>query len=178
MPVGHLLELGDGVFGVLAGLGIDLAEGLLAEIRVPSDAVLIDDHVMRLDRRARQIVFGDDDAGRPPGRARQRLEREFPRISLVEVNRGEVVGALAEGALAGIATLFQQPLRQPPLRVQGGRLVGIARHALDDVDEGVRVVLGFEHPLERVAAHAIVVGELLLRGAGRADDPFGVGELR
>ena len=42
------LVLGHRKFGDLAGLGIEPAEVLLAEVRVPGHAVLIDDHVVRL----------------------------------------------------------------------------------------------------------------------------------
>ena len=130
-----LLELGHRIFRVLAGLRIELAESLLAEIRVPGDAVRIDHHVVRLDGRARQVPLGDDDAGRAPGRARQGLERELPGVALVQIDGGEVFGALAESALARIAALFEQALGQSPLRVQWRRLVGVAGHALEDIDE-------------------------------------------
>ena len=79
MPVGKPgLCSGTGILGDLAGLGIEPAEVLLAEVRVPGDAVLIDDHVVRLDGLARQVVFGDDHAGGAAARTRQRLERIVP----------------------------------------------------------------------------------------------------
>jgi hypothetical protein len=53
----------DRIFAGLAGLGIEPAQELLAEARIPGDAVAIDHHVMRLDGLTRQVVFGDDDAG-------------------------------------------------------------------------------------------------------------------
>ena len=59
-------------------LRIEPAEILLAKGREPDHAVDIDDHIMRLDRLARQIVFGIDDAGRRAGRTRQGLEFEIP----------------------------------------------------------------------------------------------------
>src|SRR6202035_963120 len=58
--------------------GIEPAEILLAETRVPDDAAFIDDHVMRRDGLARQVVFGIDHARRDSGRARLRLELEIP----------------------------------------------------------------------------------------------------
>ena len=54
-----LLQLGQRDFRVLTGLRIEAAEELLAEIRVPDHATAIENDVMRLDGRARQIVFGD-----------------------------------------------------------------------------------------------------------------------
>ena len=54
------LDLRNRIFGDLAGLGVDLAHEQRAEVRVPDDAVGVDDHVMGLDGLARQIVFGHD----------------------------------------------------------------------------------------------------------------------
>ncbi len=88
-PVGKPgLCSGIGIFGDLAGLGIEPAEILLAEARVPGDAVLIDDDVMRRDRVARQVVFGIDHAGGAAARPRQRLEREVPLRLCAEIDAG------------------------------------------------------------------------------------------
>ena len=73
------------IFRDLAGLGIQLAEELLGEMGEPDHALVIDDDVVRLDLLARQIVFGDDDAGRAAGRARQRLERIVPGFVLLRL---------------------------------------------------------------------------------------------
>ena len=67
----------------LAGLGIELADELGAEVRVPGLAVGIDDDVMRHRFFARQIVFGDDDMGGAALRPRQRLELIFGRSGLL-----------------------------------------------------------------------------------------------
>jgi hypothetical protein len=61
---------GNGIFGGLAGFGIEAPEELLAEARIPGDAVRIDYDVVRLNGLARQIVFGDDDARAAPPLAR------------------------------------------------------------------------------------------------------------
>ena len=50
------------IFGDLAGFGIESAKKLLAEARIPSDAVGIDHHIVRLNGLARQVVFRNDDA--------------------------------------------------------------------------------------------------------------------
>ena len=60
----------------LAGLGIELADELVAEIGIPGMAVGIDDHVMRQRFLARQIVFGDDHMGGLALRPRQPLQAE------------------------------------------------------------------------------------------------------
>ncbi len=70
--------LGHGEFGDFAGLRIESAEVLLAEVRVPGHAVLIDDHVMGLDGFARQVVFRIDHAGGAAARTGHGLEREAP----------------------------------------------------------------------------------------------------
>ena len=74
------LVLGDRIFGDLAGLGIESAEELLAEARIPGDAVSIDDDVVRLDGVARQIVFGVDDAGGAAARPWKWIEVEAPLL--------------------------------------------------------------------------------------------------
>ena len=61
----------------LAGLGIELADELVAEIGIPGVPVGIDHHVMRQRFFARQVVFGDDHLGGVALRARQRLEIVF-----------------------------------------------------------------------------------------------------
>ena len=61
-----------------AGLRIETAEELLAEARVPDDAVGIDDDVVRLDRWPPEIVFGVNHARGPAGGARQGRERKRP----------------------------------------------------------------------------------------------------
>jgi len=103
-------------FGDLAGLRIHPADVLLAEVGVPDVAVLADDDVMRLDRVARQIVFGDDHLGGPPGGARQGLERIFPGRVFAQVDRGHEFGALFLGFIAGVAALLEQALGHALLR--------------------------------------------------------------
>ena len=63
----------DFVIGHFAGRRIQLADELMAEVRVPDDAVAIHDDVMGLRVFARQIVFGDDDVGGAAGQPRERL---------------------------------------------------------------------------------------------------------
>ena len=47
-------------------LCVHLAEHVLAEIGEPHGSSLVENHVVRLDLLARQVVFGDDDLRRPP----------------------------------------------------------------------------------------------------------------
>ena len=58
------------IVGRLPCLWIHLGEELFPEMRKPDHSVRIDDHVMRLDFPPRQIVFRDDDFGRPTFGAR------------------------------------------------------------------------------------------------------------
>ena len=60
------------VFGGLARRHVELAEELLAEVRV-IDRAVEHDHVVRLDGFARQVVFGDDDMRAPALHARHCL---------------------------------------------------------------------------------------------------------
>src|SRR5215831_9631829 len=57
---------------------IELTEDLLAEARVPRDALRIDNHVVRLPCLRRQVVFGVDDLRRFAFRTRKRLEFVIP----------------------------------------------------------------------------------------------------
>ena len=76
---GAFFRLGYGVFHVLARFGIEPAQRLLAEIRIPGDSLRIDDYVMRLYRCARQVVLRYDNPRGFALGARQRLDGELPR---------------------------------------------------------------------------------------------------
>src|SRR5215831_8042965 len=75
---GTFFRLGHGVFHVLSGFGIEFSQRLLAEIGIPGDTLRIDDYVMRLYRRPRQVVLGYDNPRGFALGARQRLEWEIP----------------------------------------------------------------------------------------------------
>src|SRR5207244_5894557 len=75
-------------FPDFSGLRIQASEVLLAEARVPRDALRIDDDVVRRDRLARQVVLGVDHARRAARGARQRLERIAPDLVRAEVAGG------------------------------------------------------------------------------------------
>ena len=166
-----LAQLGHGVFGVLARFRIELAQELLAEVRVPGFAVH-DDHVVRLDGRARQIVFRNDDVGAATLDPRQGLELELVLHARAQIDGGKILGHLAEALGIGGARLVH-----PPLRLDRLADLGIAVHARDHLHELVGVVARFHHPFEGVAAHAVDELELVVIGAGDAHHPFGIGEL-
>ena len=84
------LQHRDRIVRHLAGLGIELGEELLAEVRVPDAAVGIDDDVVRLDLLPRQIVFGDDDARGAAAGARRKLEFEAVLGLGREIERREI----------------------------------------------------------------------------------------
>ena len=169
----------DGKFRDLARLRIEAAEVLLAEARIPGDALGIDDDVVRRDRLARQVVFGVDDARRAARGARKRLELVAPLLRGAAVDRGEILGGGAVHLDALIAALLHQPLGFAQLRMLRNALVHVALHARQDrFRKGVGVVRGARHALERVAADAIQEQAFLLVGAGHARHPFAVGELR
>src|SRR5262249_39728533 len=62
---------------VLERPGVEASEHLSAEVAVPDDAVRVRQHVMRLDGRVWQVVFGDDHAGPAALHARHDLELEL-----------------------------------------------------------------------------------------------------
>src|SRR5262249_60773947 len=95
------LELLNGILGEFERLRIELGDEQLAEIGIPDRALRVDDDVVRLGGRARQIVLGDDDAGRTPGGTRQGFERIFPLSDLAGVDAGEVFSLFVELLWAG-----------------------------------------------------------------------------
>ena len=130
------------------------------------------DHVVRLDGRARQIVFGDDDVGAAALHARQGLELVLMLRGRAQIDAGEVLRHLAEALGIGGARLIHAPLRLDRLAH-----LRIAVHARDHLHELVGVVGRLHDPFERVAAHAIDELELVVVAAGHAHHPFGIGEL-
>ena len=140
----------------------------------PDHAVGIDDGVVRLDLLPRQIIFGDDDAGRASGRARQRLERIVPHFVFAEIDRGEVLRhRLHARRLAEVAAGFaQEALRM--LR-RAARIV--AGHPVEHLHEFRRVMVGVHDAVEVVTADAIEQRFLLRVGSGEARKPFRIGEL-
>ena len=140
---------------------------------------IIDDHVMRLDRLARQIVFGIDDARRRAGRARQGLQFEIPFRPGAEVDAGEIFGRAPVDPHPLIAPLFHQALGAPQLRMRRNALVHIALHARQDHgQEFVGAVLRIQRPRQRVTADAIEQLPLLGVGARHAGEPFCISKLR
>ena len=98
--------------------GIEIAGELRGEIRVPDDAVLIDDHVMRLRFLPRQVVFRIDDVGGAALRARQRLELVVARLGLAQVDLGEPIRRRLHFLLRDRRT-FAARSRQQRLRMVG-----------------------------------------------------------
>src|SRR5262249_3631677 len=86
------LDHGNRIFGNLPGLGIELAQELLAEMAEPDHAVGIDHCIVRLDLLTRQIVLSDDHARGTPGRARQPLELVGPDFLFAQIDRSKVLG--------------------------------------------------------------------------------------
>ena len=162
-----------------AGLRVEPAEELLAEARIPGDAVSIDDHVMRLDGLAPEIVFGDDDAGGAALGTRQRLELVFPLRRGTQIDAGEEIGGAAIDLNALVAALLHPPFAFAQLRVRRDALVHVALHARQrDFDEFVGGVGRACDALDRMAADAAEHRVLLLIGAREARQPFAVRHLR
>ena len=161
-----------GVFPVGAGFGIELAEKILDEIRIPDMALRIGAHVVRRDGLTRQIVFGDDDVGGAALGPRQGLQLIGPGRSAAQIDRGQIGGELAHQVVVHLA--LGEPRLHPRLR----GVVGILRHALEHGEERFSIISRAHDALERMTAHAFDQRPLLLRRAGHAHEPFGIGQLR
>ena len=159
----------DVVVDDLAGLGIEHAHDLRAEVGVPGLAVGIDDDVVRIGVLPRQVVFGDDHAWwRGPSAAALRLELVFLglRIGQADVDqelrrRLRDLGIDARALAAGAAADEQLRLRRRRARI-------VAAHPVEHLDPFVDVVLRGEQPLQGVAAGAAGEELLVAVGAGEA----------
>ena len=160
-----------------AGLGIEHADELVAEVGVPGLAIGIDDHVVRHRLFARQIVFGDDDAGGPALRTRQALEVIFGRFGIAAAETGEIFRR-GLGGVAGDDRPFAARTRQQRLRMGRRRARRIARHAQEHLLELGRAVGRRQHTLQGVAADALRQEGLLFVLARHADEPFAARQLR
>ena len=165
------------VIGDLAGRRVQFADELMAEIRVPDHAVGIHDDIVRLRVFARQVVFGDDDAGRAALQPRQRLEREVQGLRVAQVNAGEIVGHLLLDRRRHRRAVGVVAAGEQRLRLERRRARRISAHALEYLHELGVVVGRLYDALQGVAADA--VGQLRLAPvvAGQTHEPFAVGEL-
>ena len=81
LPVGAPgFVIGNGIFGRLAGLGVEPAHILRAEIPVPDHSARIHLRVMRHRDRPRQVILGDDHARRFARGPRIGLQRVWPLV--------------------------------------------------------------------------------------------------
>src|SRR5262249_3169829 len=100
------LELGQRKLRDLAGFRIEPTEERFAEARIPGDAGVIDDHVVRLDGLAAEVIFGQHDARGAAGRPRQGLERVAPLWLLAQIDRRQILGETAVNLDALVAALL------------------------------------------------------------------------
>ena len=143
------------VISNLAGHRVEFANELIAEVGVPGVAVGIDDHVMRQGFFPRQVIFGDDDVGRPALRARQPLERQTLIVGIVDVGRDEELGGRVHHVGRNARTFAASAALQKKLRTGRHGLGRVATHAHEHVLPFFRSVQRREHALQRVAADAI-----------------------
>jgi hypothetical protein len=160
-----------------SALRVHDAHELGAEIGVPNLPILIDDDVVGKRALARQIVFRDEDFGGPALGARERLERIFDRLGIAEAHAGEKFRGRF-GGIAGDRRALPARARQQRLRMRRRAARRVTRHSQKYLLEFGGVVVRGQHALERVAAHAHREKRLLLVGAGKAEQPLPVGELR
>ncbi len=161
----------------LAGLRVEHAGELRAEVGVPGHAVAIDDHVVRLRLFARQVVLGDDHAGGLALGAHLGLKVVFGRVRIAERDAGEIGGGRL-GLVAGYGRALAARTRQQRLRA-GRRAAGrVAAHAIEHLLVLGRIMRRGEHALQGVAADALDHELLLLVGARQAAEPLAVGKRR
>ena len=77
----------------------------------------IHDHIMRLCALARQVVFGDDHAGRAAREPRERLDWKFQAFRVAQIYAGQVVGhllldRLRHGRTVGVVAARDQELKE------------------------------------------------------------------
>src|SRR5262249_2492902 len=80
------------------------------------------------------------------------------------------------GGIAGDRRALAARAGQQRLRMRGRAARRVTRHSQKYLLEFGGVVVRGQHALERMAAHAHREKGLLLVGAGKAEQPFGVGE--
>src|SRR5713101_7419013 len=76
---------------LITGIGYSQTLPVLGSILPRNCSRKCENQIMRSESFSRQVVFGDDDAGRAAGRPRQGLERVAPGLVGAEIDRGEVV---------------------------------------------------------------------------------------
>src|SRR5258706_170479 len=160
-----------GELRVRAGRRIEPAQKIFDEIRVPHPSLGIRAHVVRSDRLARQVVLGDEDAGRTTRRSRQRPELIRPSPALAQIDGRKIGGQLAQRLFVVFA------LDRPLLHALHRAVVRVARHALEYDQHSIGVVSGSRDALERVTTHAFDERAFLLDAARHAHQPFSVGKL-
>ena len=163
----------------LAGLGVELADELGAEVGVPGVPVGIDDHVVRQRLFAWQVVFGDDHIGGLALRTREGFEIVFHAVRIGEADLLQILGRLIHHVGGNARTLAAQAALHDELRTRRHAFGRIAAHAGKDLLPLGGVMHGGEYALERVAALAVEqergLEPILARDAG---EPLAVRELR
>ena len=132
---------------------------------------------MRLDGRARQVIFGVNDLRRLALGARERLEGIVPGRGLAQIDAGEEFCLCTLHPHAVFTDRFGGARGQAFLRVERRALIGIGRHALHGGEEAVGIVFRACNALQRMAADAAEQGVLHFLIAGHAAQPFGIGHL-
>ena len=161
----------------LAGLGIEFADELVAEIGIPGMAVGIDDHVMGQCFLARQVVFGDDHMGGSALRPRQPLEIEFLAVGIIDAGVDQEPRSGVHHVGGNARPLAARAAGEQKLRACRHGLGRVAAHPREHLLPFVGGVDRGEHALQRMAAHAIRQERLDLVVARCAREPLGVGEL-
>jgi hypothetical protein len=161
----------------LAGLGIELADDLAAEVGIPGVPVGIDHDVVRHCLLARQVEFGDHDLGGAALRTRQGLVIVFLAIGVAEIDADQEIGRRLHHVGGDARALAARPARDQQLRMRRRRFRRITAHAGEHLLPFVGVVQRGEHALQGVAAHAIRQERFDLVVAGDADQPFRIREL-
>ena len=116
----------------LAGLGIEPAQGRIAEIGEIDAAVRIAHHVVGLIGRLGQLVGRDDGTAGVPAHALERLEFIGEAVRRAQIDGREIFCE----ALQPLGLLHEETGRFAGAQLRGerDRVLGIAQHARDDLD--------------------------------------------
>src|SRR5262252_929543 len=117
----------------------------------PDRTLVVQNHIMRLDLLARQIILGDDDPGGTAGRSGEPLQLVSPCLVFAQVDRGK---KLRERPRARALPNLAASIAVKALRIFRGAAWIITAHALKNLHELVGRVLRPHDAVEIVAADA------------------------
>jgi hypothetical protein len=150
---GLRIEHGNG--GLIHVANPELANNLLAKTRIPDFAGLGDDHVVRLQQRARQPVFGVDHPGGVSTRRGKGFQRVGPGGAVVQIDLRQELAHLGVDVDAVFDLLFHESRTLAHLRHPRHALIHITLHpGQHHCQELLAAVLALDHAFQGETGHA------------------------